>query len=145
MIELKLEVGKTYLDRLDNEVLITAISIHAYFPMQSASDSYMLNGRLFALAVDNVGDLISECFEPTQPALDKKANEKDAVIVQLQGMVVAWKTEAEYQYGQLRLQLYPGETDYPVWGALDAYARGKYAALRDDNAQPSNNPTGETK
>jgi hypothetical protein len=41
----------------------------------------------------------------------------------------AWKTEAEHQYGQLRLQRNPSETDYPVDGALDAYARGKYPAI----------------
>lgn len=69
--------------------------------------------------------------QPVQPK-----PEKDAVIAQLQGMVAAWKEEAEHQYGQLRLQRNPSETDYPVLGALDAYARGKYAALRNDIAQP---------
>ena len=49
---------------------------------------------------------------------------------------IAWKKEAENQYGLLRLQLWPDEKDYPVEGALDVYARGKYAALRENIAQP---------
>ena len=61
---------------------------------------------------------------------------QSAEIERLQGMVAAWKTEAEHQYGQLRLQINPSETDYPVFGALDAYACGKYAALREAIKQP---------
>ena len=42
----------------------------------------------------------------------------------------AWKTEAEHQYGLLRVAQ-DGEMDYPVTGALDAYASGKYPALAE--------------
>ena len=52
-----------------------------------------------------------------------------AEVVRLREALLAWKSEAEHQYGLLRLQRYPSEKDYPVEGALDAYARGKYPAL----------------
>ena len=68
MTELKLEVGKTYLDRLDNEVLIIGTSSNEYFPMQSATHTYRLNGRLYATSGEDCGDLISEYIEPAQPA-----------------------------------------------------------------------------
>lgn len=52
-----------------------------------------------------------------------------AEIERLRAAMLAWKAEAEFQYGQLRLQRSPSETDYPVEGALDAYARGKHPAI----------------
>lgn len=41
----------------------------------------------------------------------------------------AWKTEAEHQYGLLRAEILD-ELDYPVTGALDTYAAGKYSVLK---------------
>ena len=41
----------------------------------------------------------------------------------------AWKEIAEYQYGQLRLERGDKE-DYPVLGALDAWAGNRFKFLR---------------
>ena len=46
----------------------------------------------------------------------------------------AWKTEAEHQYGLVRASKFD-EIDYPVEGALDAYAAGKYPVLKVPNAE----------
>ena len=43
----------------------------------------------------------------------------------------AWKAEAEHQYGQVRFLKYGEEVDYPVTGALDAYAAKKYPVLKE--------------
>ena len=62
---------------------------------------------------------------------------KEAEAVRLRAALLAWKAEAEFQYGQLRLQRDPSETDYPVDGALDAYARGKHPAIAALTQQPT--------
>ena len=41
----------------------------------------------------------------------------------------AWKEIAEHQYGQLRQERGDKE-DYPVLGALDAWAANRYKVLR---------------
>lgn len=42
----------------------------------------------------------------------------------------AWKDAAEHHYGLLRVALYgDSDADYPVTGALDAWAAGRYPAL----------------
>jgi hypothetical protein len=55
----------------------------------------------------------------------------EARAEQLRAQRDAWKHAAEHQYGLLRASLY-GESDenYPVQGALDAWAVGRYPALR---------------
>ncbi len=40
----------------------------------------------------------------------------------------AWKEVAEHQYGLLRAEKY-GDEDYPVLGALDAWAAGRHPIL----------------
>ncbi len=43
----------------------------------------------------------------------------------------AWKEVAENQYGLLRISMYGGSAgDYPVKGALDAWAAGRHPVLR---------------
>jgi hypothetical protein len=58
-------------------------------------------------------------------------DEREAEEVrQLRAERDAWKDAAEHQYGLLRASLY-GESgeDYPVQGALDAWAAGRYPAI----------------
>lgn len=42
----------------------------------------------------------------------------------------AWKEVAEHQYGLVRAAKYH-ESDYPVTGALDAWAAGRHPVLRE--------------
>ncbi len=43
----------------------------------------------------------------------------------------AWRDMAEYQYGQLRIAKYgDSQADYPVLGALDAFAAERYPILK---------------
>lgn len=44
----------------------------------------------------------------------------------------AWREVAEVQYGKLRSALY-GDEDYPVLGALDAYAADRHECLKASN------------
>ena len=48
---------------------------------------------------------------------------------QLQAQRDAWKEIAEHQYGLLRIANGNSDVDYPVTGALDAWAHGRYLVL----------------
>ena len=43
----------------------------------------------------------------------------------------AWKEVAEHHYGLLRISLYGDSQDYPVSGALDAWATGRHPILSE--------------
>ena len=53
-----------------------------------------------------------------------------AEIKMLRDQRNAWKEVAEHQYGLLRVALYgDAESNYPVEGALDAWAAGRHPVL----------------
>jgi hypothetical protein len=57
-------------------------------------------------------------------------DERQADAERLKSARDAWKDAAEHQYGLLRTALYgESDEDYPVQGALDAWAAGRYPAI----------------
>ena len=69
MTELKLEVGKTYLDRNGCQVPVENNTLNRSFPFRSGGRTYTIDGRFFD-RIDNHSnyDLISEYTPPAQPA-----------------------------------------------------------------------------
>ena len=69
MTELKLEVGKTYVDRRGNKVLITLNTSHAtesHFPFYSNGNTFTSKGTFYAHD-EHSRDLISEYVQPAAP------------------------------------------------------------------------------
>ena len=83
--------------------------------------------------------LEKSCADSIQEALDSaamnfKSLERECAELRKQCSLLrqqrdAWKTEAEHQYGLLRAEILD-EPDYPVTGALDAYAAGRHPVLK---------------
>lgn len=74
-------------------------------------------------------------FQPPEEIrrLRKQVADQQAELEKLKAKCEAWKDAAEYHYGQTRIANYgQSERDYPVKGALDAWAKGQYRILRDD-------------
>lgn len=70
----------------------------------------------------------------------RKIVEQHEEIERLKEQRDAWKDAAEHHYGLLRVALYGDSAeDYPVTGALDAWAAGRYPALTP-NAQADSRP-----
>jgi hypothetical protein len=67
---------------------------------------------------------VSLCKSHMNECLEGQAREK--VLIEQRN---AWKEIAEYQYGNCRV-LQGGEADYPVYGALDAWACGRHQILK---------------
>jgi hypothetical protein len=100
-MSLSLEVGKTYLNRKDEKVCITAISSSGNYPYRSSINyTYTLAG-MYVIGEEHPDDLISECSPERllDPLLDQFAIVALPVFIEL-GMSPAGAAAHSYDYAE---------------------------------------------